>query len=227
MITMRPLLKICGLMRPDDVRMCCQMGVDICGFVTEYPIDVPWNLTRKQCAELIQYISYPTKICIVTGGEREKIITLGRELRPDYIQLHYNETLEDVNVIVQALLPYDIKVVKTIPASEEERYCQFGTSNPENCAEKLCSTGVSVILVDSRGPSNAASSGSTASLPLYRSVKAVASCPVMLGGGITPDNCKEVIAEARPDILDVMTGAEKALGLKSEELVIELVKCLL
>lgn len=223
-MTMRPLLKICGLMRAANVRMCCHLGVAICGFVTEYPIAVPWNLTREQCAELIQYVSFQTKSCVVTGGEREKIIALGRELRPDYMQLHYNETPEDVQSIVQALLPYDIKVIKTIPASVEERYRQFGTSAPEYCAKKLCSAGVSVILVDSRGPSNAAFGGSAASLPLYRSVKAAASCPVMLGGGITPDNCGEIIAEAQPDIVDVMTGVENAHGLKSEELVAKLVK---
>lgn len=210
-------------MRPEDVSMCCGLGVDICGFVTEYPIAVPWNLTRKQCAKLIQYISYPTKSCVVTGGEKEKIIALARALRPDYIQLHYNEILEDVNVIVQALLPYDIKVIKTIPVSEEGRYHQFGTSDPESCAQKLCSTGVSVILVDSREPSNAASGGSAVSLSLYRSVKAAAACPVMLGGGITPDNCREVIGKVHPDILDVMTGVEKAYGSKSEELVLKLV----
>lgn len=216
---MRPLLKICGLMRPEDVSMCCRMGVDLCGFVTEYPLAVPWNLTREQCAALMPFISPPTKSCIVTGGAREKIISLALALQPDYIQLHYHEKLEDVEDIVQALSPHDIKIIKTIPASEEERERQFGTADIERCTQKLCSAGVSLILVDSRGPSNAAAGGTAASLPLYGRVKAAAACPVMLGGGITPDNCREVIAKAHPDILDVMTGVETAPGWKDEELV--------
>lgn len=206
--------------------MCCRMGVDICGFVTDYPLDVPWNLTGEQCAKLLSYVTSPAKSCIVTGGERDKVISLALTLRPDYVQLHYKETLEDTDFIVQALSSRNIKIIKTIPSSEEERYRQFGTADLESCTQKLCHTGVAAILVDSRGPSNAASGGSSANLSLYQKVKASADCPVMLGGGITPDNCNAIMAKAQPDILDVMTGVETAPGLKSETLVSDLVSCL-
>lgn len=206
--------------------MCCRMGVDICGFVTDYPLEVPWNLSRVQCAGLLPYVTSPAKSCIVTGGERDMVISLASVLRPDYLQLHYNETLEDVDAIVRALSPYNIKIIKTIPSSEEERYRQFCTVSPDSCAQKLCRIGVSAILVDSREPSNAASSGSSVNLSLYQTVKSASDCPVMLGGGITPDNCHEIMAKVHPDIIDVMTGVETAYGVKSETLVSNLIGCL-
>ena len=55
----RPLLKICGIMREADVALCCRAGVDICGFVTEYPVPVPWNLRRERCAELLASLDAP------------------------------------------------------------------------------------------------------------------------------------------------------------------------
>ena len=79
---MRTHIKICGLMRKEDVDLCCRIGADICGFVVEYPVQVPWNLLREQCAELLPAVSRPAKTCVVTGGEREKIISLALELKP-------------------------------------------------------------------------------------------------------------------------------------------------
>ena len=39
-------VKICGLMREEDVELCVNAGTDIIGFVVEYPVDVPWNLEQ-------------------------------------------------------------------------------------------------------------------------------------------------------------------------------------
>ena len=79
---MRPRLKICGLMRESDVELCCGLGVDLCGFVTEYPLDVPWNLTRGECRKLLSWAAPHAKRCIVTGGSPEQVFNLARELRP-------------------------------------------------------------------------------------------------------------------------------------------------
>lgn len=204
---MTPRLKICGLMRPEDIRLCCRVGVDICGFVTEYPLDVPWNLTRTQCAELLRVVTPPTKRCIVTGGSREKILDLALELRPDLVQLHYQETAEDAAYLVQALAPYGIAVIKTV--------------SPGDDIASLCSTGVYALLVDARGPANAAAGG-TADLAFYRLVRSAATCPVMLAGGISAGNIQSIINAAAPDLIDVMTGVERSPGMKSEQEIVRL-----
>ena len=211
-------LKICGLMRHTDVSMCCRMGVSICGFVTEYPLEVPWNLSPEQCADLIRSVSPPTKSCVVTGGSREQISSLALALKPDLIQLHYRETLEDTSAVVRTLSPHGIGVIKTVPAAPEERLLQFGTENIRHCVRALCETGVYAILVDGRTPANAASGGVPADLSFYRQVKSAADRPVMLGGGITAENCRKIILEAQPEIIDVMTGVETAPGTKSKQM---------
>lgn len=221
---MNPKLKICGLMREEDVTMCCGLGVDICGFVVEYPVTVPWNLTREQCAALLTSISADSKSCIVTGGDRDKIIGLALTLKPDLVQLHYHETLGDTFSIVHALLPYGIGVIKTIPTSPSERHRQFGTEEPALCARRLCEAGVNAILVDSRGPSNAADIGTPADFSLYQRVKAATSCPVMLGGGITPENYSGIQKKAFPDAVDVMSGVECIPGIKDREKILKLIE---
>lgn len=222
---MRPKLKICGLMRESDVELCCGLGVDLCGFVTEYPLDVPWNLSRADCRKLLLCAAPPAKRCIVTGGSPEQVLNLALELRPDLVQLHFHETLEDTEALVKALAPYGIGVIKTIPTSPEERMRQFGTDAPENCVRALCSAGVHAIPADSRGPDNAAGGGAL-DLRFCRRVCAAATRPVAVGGGITADNCLEVIQAVHPSILDVMTGVEDAPGVKSRSKLAALVSIL-
>lgn len=211
-------------MRPQDVRMCCRLGVDICGFVVEYPVEVPWNLTMEQCAQILPLVTPPATSCIVTGGESSRIIQLALELRPDYVQLHYHEKLEDVISIVHTLSPHGIGVIKTIPDSAEDRLQQFGTDDPVSCARSLAEAGVAMILVDSRGPSNAASTGTAADLSLFKKTRDAVDCPVMLGGGITAENCREIISNIHPDVIDVMSGVESSPGEKSPALVSALVR---
>lgn len=215
---MMPKLKICGLMRQQDVALCCDLGVDICGFVTDYPISVPWNLTREQCAPLLPAVNSTTKSCIVTGGTRDNILSLALELRPNLIQLHYHETLEDTCYLADKLNTAGIGVIKTIPLSAEDRMYQFGVSDPSHCVELLNQAGVYAILVDSRQPSNAASQkNGQIDNTLYWAVKQAAACPVMLGGGIVPENCSRIVHTLHPDILDVMSGVENSPGIKSEK----------
>ena len=46
-------VKICGLMSKSDMDMAVSAGADSLGFVTEYFLPVPWNLSRKRSSELI------------------------------------------------------------------------------------------------------------------------------------------------------------------------------
>ena len=215
---MRPLLKICGLMREEDVLLCCDRGVEICGFVTEYPMPVPWNLSRERCRELLPLVRERAKSCVVTGGPPDKLLDLALDLRPDYIQLHGGESLAVTAALVEDLRPLGIRVIKTVPASPEARLREFGTADPAECGRLLTKTGVSAALVDARSPDNAAKMGLQADPALFRAVRDAAGCSVILGGGVRSENCARLIEALHPAMLDVMTGVELNPGRKSEEL---------
>lgn len=210
----QPILKICGLMRAQDVALCIALGVDILGFVTEYPLPVPWNLTRQEARAQMAEVRFRAKTCIVTGGQVDTIVALALELQPDYVQLHFHETLEDTRQIVKALAPHSIGVIKTIPASSGERLAQFGDARPEQCAAMLEHAGVTAVLVDSRAPGNAGESGRPADLELYHRVRSAVATPVVLAGGITPENGEALLQHTQSQWIDVMTGVESSPGCK-------------
>ncbi|MEG3069634.1 MAG: phosphoribosylanthranilate isomerase [Candidatus Syntrophopropionicum ammoniitolerans] len=146
----RVRIKICGLKRAEDVPLCHQFGVDMVGFVTEYPLPV-LNLTAEKTKSFLEEVQPPLKSCLVTGGTCGKIIALAKDLHPHYIQLHYRETLTETEYIAKTLKQFGIGVIKTLPFSPSERLACFGTEELEECVRLLNSTAVDAILADSRG----------------------------------------------------------------------------
>jgi len=213
---LRPIVKICGLMRVEDVRICVQHGTDIIGFVVDYPRPVPWDISAQSAKSLTATVSKPAETCIVTGGNADKVLRLAMEIKPDYLQLHCNETLEDTAYISGKLAKYRIKVIKTLFPD---------TPDLEETAKKFSMAGVYALLLDPRSPDNAVGGGA-ADLSMYSSIQRAVGCPVILAGGITAENVMDVVFRSKAPIIDLMTGVESSPGVKDEAKVMALFRAL-
>ena len=211
-------VKICGLKRKNDVQMCMNLGVDILGFVTEYPLPVPWNLSRTEALPLLSIVQSQHRSCIVTGGAPEKVIELASSLRPSMVQLHYNETLEDTIMISEALHELNIDVIKTVPPRVEDRIFQFGTSDIETIVAELCKTSLYGLLTDSRVPANASENGTRLDLDFCIEIINRSSKPVIIAGGINADNVCSFVTQTGTEFIDIMTGVESSPGEKDAAL---------
>jgi phosphoribosylanthranilate isomerase len=201
-------------MREEDVKMCVRHGADIIGFVVDYPRPVPWGLSARAARALAAAADGSAETCIVTGGTPDKIIKLASEIKPDYIQLHGGENLEDTALLVDILGKRGVKIIKTIFPD---------TPDLEKNALDFCGKGVHALLFDPRTPDNAAAGG-TADISAYIRLKNAVNCPVILAGGIKPGNAARIIKESGAEIIDLMTGVERFPGIKDEEKVILLFK---
>ena len=227
-------IKICGLMREEDVEFCIRNRVDIIGFVVDYPVTVPWNLDRERAKELIDFFrkcaaenGSDSEVSIVSGGSSESLTELVHFLKPDYLQMHYKETADDISTVKKAVADVGTKLIKTIPNSADEIKRQSGEEGFGACGRTFEEAGADILLVDARGPENAASRSSFLDAELYKEVRDAVSIPVMAAGGITPDNIEKVIQDINPDMVDIMTGVEESFGVKSHdkiEQIINLVK---
>ncbi len=145
-------LKICGLMRAEDVAFCCTCGVDLVGFVVEYPKDVPWNLSVAQARALLAHLSGKTRSVIVTGGAPDAILRRAEALRPGFVQLHYRETPEETRHLVSRLHALGVGVIKALPVRADGTPDAPGFASAEDMAACYAQTGADLLLLDARVP---------------------------------------------------------------------------
>ena len=78
----------------------------------------------------------------------------------------------------------------------------------------LAEVGVARIVLDSRVRGMSGGTGITCDWSVAAQVVARSPLPVMLAGGIAPENVREAIASVRPAGVDVSSGVERAPGVK-------------
>ena len=170
------------------------------------------ELDARTSQRIVSAAKRPT--CIVTGGTPESVIALAEELKPAMVQLHYRETVSQTAEIATELKRSGIKTIKAV--------------HNDAGIEELCKTNIATILVDSRTSENAAKNSLAVNTDLFLRIKAKSDKPLVIAGGITPDNVGDIIARTGADWIDVMTGVEHSPGIKDKmkiEMLIRKVRC--
>lgn len=206
-------VKICGLMNLRDTELCVRAGVDMLGFVVDYPLPVPWNLSRRVARELIRSVSPFVSTCLVTGGTVDQVMKTVEETCPNVVQLHYKESLQEVGELADLLGRRGIKTIKALRINGEGR-CDFEITDPALASKALSATGISAILTDAYTDSRPGGTGVALDLSIYQTVRDHANVPVILAGGLNPANIRQVVARTKPYGVDVLTGVEMEPGCK-------------
>jgi phosphoribosylanthranilate isomerase len=210
-------IKICGMMRPEDVRLCAACGADALGFVVEYPVEVPWNLTALQAALLMEAAPPNVTRSMVTGGGHEKICALARRVRPHVVQLHGEETLAETAHIAKALHGEGIRVIKALRTCPDGGLL-FEEPDPVRAAGMLEESGVAGILIDSGSAERPGGSGVLLNTETYGRLAAATRLPVIMAGGLRPENIAAVLAGIpKPYAVDVLSGVEDMPGGKNAD----------
>ncbi|MBH1941749.1 phosphoribosylanthranilate isomerase [Mobilitalea sibirica] len=209
-------IKICGLMKEEDVNLCVNSGVNIVGFVVEYPVPVPWNLDVLEARELISTTPAQVKTCVVTGGTIDKVLQIAKETSPDIIQLHYKENLEETVQIAKELKQLGIETIKALRINDRG-FCDFEISDPAMAARELSKTGITAILVDTYTNAMPGGTGMNVNFHTFHKVKDNSTLPVILAGGLNPVNIIDILSKTNPDAVDVLTGVEQSPGYKEKE----------
>ncbi|MFB6131113.1 MAG: phosphoribosylanthranilate isomerase [Salinigranum sp.] len=206
-------VKICGTTGREDLEASVRAGADAVGFVAEYPDPVPWDLDREEAARLIDRVPPFVASVLVTTGDPDAVCDLARATRPDVVQLHGEEEPEAVESTVRALDRLGIRTIKAVALSQ-------GADPDEQLASVLefAARGVDGLVVDARADDRrGGGTGRTVPRQLARDVVAETDVPVVLAGGLTPDNVAGAVETVRPYGVDVITGVERTRGRKDPE----------
>lgn len=196
-------IKLCGLTSEADVALCAEAGADALGFVVEYPLPVPWTLDRARAAELMRGVPpFATRVAVV-GGDAATIFAIADATGAGVLQLHLDEDEATVAAVRERLPGTQIVKAIRIRAGETPPAAEVLAS-----ARRFVDAGADAILLDSKTSGRAAGTGIPVDWALAREVAAGLGAPLILAGGLSPENVGEAIATVRPHAVDVISAVE-------------------
>jgi phosphoribosylanthranilate isomerase len=186
-------VKICGITRLEDALAADRLGADALGF-NFWPGSKRY-VTPAAAWEIVRRLPpLVTPVGVFVNQPESEMIGIAKETGMRVLQLHGDES-----PVVCARLPFP--VVKAIRVDAVK------------ALSALASYEVAAFLLDtpSRGYGG---TGAPFDWSLAEGISEIA--PIVLAGGLTPENVARAIAAVKPYAVDVASGVESAPGVKDE-----------
>lgn len=230
---MVPQLKICGITRTEDIEFCCQAGVDAVGFlIGEERLSGDGcvqghRLSVARARALVASVpSEMSAVLLVHATAVEEVIAICDEIRPDAIQLQRREFCALRLKALQRALPAT-KIIKTIHVTSGAAFADIA----EEVNSIVEGEAADAVLLDSgrrsiNGTLQTGGTGLTHDWSISASIVRAHNgrLPIVLAGGLNVQNLRAAISEVRPQAVDIMTGSERAHGVKDYEAIRSLVQ---
>lgn len=195
----RTRIKICGISDEEALFAACDAGADAVGFVF-YPKS-PRFVEPEEAFDLISFLPpFVSSVGLFVDATVDRFADIEEVCPTDRSQLHGSES-EDT---VKRCGPSLIKAVRFDPATIERELKRWSALDE-----------VDAVLVDG----SAGGAGETFDWNALAKVKAACTKPLILAGGLTPENVGEAIRAVRPFAVDVSSGVESAPGEKDRGLI--------
>jgi phosphoribosylanthranilate isomerase len=197
-------IKICGVTTLEDAFVCCEAGVDAIGFnFADEAKGRKRYIDPEKAQRIIEQL--PPFVASVAVTVNETVERLLEYLRfVDYVQLCGEETPDEA----ARLGGRSIKVFR---------------AGPDFRAETMQGWPVAACLLDA---AVAGAHGGTGKICDWEAARKAVElgAPVMLAGGLTPENVAEAVRTVRPYAVDTAGGVEEAPGKKSHERIRDFVR---
>jgi len=206
-------VKICGNTNAEDALMAAEAGADAIGVInvanTKRYIDLEDAKTISNALPV-----FVSKVVVVTldnvpiGAAHDKIKSI-EDTGADCIQLHGEESVELV-VDLRACMESSTKIIKKIGVSGDKEKCLENALAYEDV--------VDAILLDTLAISGRTGAiggtGKQHDWSISKEIVERVKKPVILAGGLNPDNVARAIALVKPYAVDVSSGVESKVRKK-------------
>ena len=188
-------VKICGMTNLKDVKVAVDDGVDAVGFIfyKKSPRSVTMQAVRKIVLELPPFVD---SVGIFVNETAEQINKIADRCNLDRVQLHGNESPTFCKKIRR-------RVIKAIRVKDIQSL------------KKLSDYPVSSFLLDTFSEDQYGGTGRVFDWNLAYPAKKYG--PIILAGGLTPNNVRQAIQRIQPYGVDVCSGVESQPGIKDHK----------
>ncbi len=207
----RVRVKICGITNKEDLDAATVAGADAVGFVVGVASS-PRNLSLIEAERLIRQVPPFVKSVLVTVPKSIEDFSDYEKLNPNCIQIH-KENLNTAEA-------FRVKLSNTLLIGGVN--AQVATDlDVVSKAAKL----FDAILLDSFVDGRYGGTGVVHDWELSKRVKQVIQPkPLILAGGLNPENVAEAVRAVEPYAVDVSSGVEKQPGIKSYQKIVKFIK---
>lgn len=189
-------VKICGITSVDDARAAVEAGADAIGLM--FHEASPRNLSFTEATAISAALPpFVTRVGVFVNAEETFVREAIAFCHLDAVQFHGDESSE-------YCARFDTNVIKA-----------FRIRDAASLAN-LTSYETRAWLLDSFVAGKAGGTGATFNWELAVQAK-THTTPIILAGGLTPENVAEAVAKVRPYAVDVSSGVESAPGKKDAQ----------
>ena len=184
-------VKICGITNREDAIAAANYGADALGFIA-----VPGGprfLTSEAYYDISDALPLFVKRVVVAHRPED-----AEDYPADYVQ-HYADALDKTR----------------FRRGAQGRIRAFRVRGEDTLGEIAAyPDAVSAVLLDAYHKDALGGSGETFNWELAREAGRLTDRPIILAGGLTPDNVQDALHAVRPSAVDVSSGVEASPGLK-------------
>jgi phosphoribosylanthranilate isomerase len=190
-------VKICGITNLDDALAACEAGADALGF-NFAPEARPKNryIDPESAQRIIEALPpFVSTVGVCVNEPTERLCEYLEIV--DWVQLHGEETVADCDLVAGRA----VKAFRAAPGFDPASVLAYSTAS---------------YLLDAYVPGARGGTGATCDWELARKVVALGR-PVLLAGGLTPENVAEAVRQVKPYGVDTAGGVEASPGVKDRD----------
>lgn len=189
-------IKVCGITSVEDARAAVAAGAEALGLV--FYRKSPRFVTVEQAREIVHSVPpFITLVGLFVDASDHEIETVLQAVPLTLLQFHGREKDSDCR-------RWGLRYIKALRVRPEESVEEMAGKYPGACA----------LLLDTYRKGIPGGTGETFDWQL---VPPDLSRPVILAGGLHPDNVADAIQQVAPYAVDVSSGVERAPGIKDHE----------
>ncbi|HMN02772.1 phosphoribosylanthranilate isomerase [Geobacter anodireducens] len=195
-------VKICGITSLEDALVAVEAGADALGFV--FHDESPRHVTPEQAAGIIAGLPpFIQTVGLFVNRPLAFVNDTAARCRLDLVQLHGDEPPEFCDAVERRVIKaFRVKDITSLDPIRHYR--------------------VAAHLLDAYSPKAYGGTGLTFNWDIAAAAKAFG--PLILAGGLTPDNVREAVETVKPYAVDVSGGVESAPGRKDAARVREFIR---
>jgi phosphoribosylanthranilate isomerase len=190
-------VKLCGITSESDRDAAVDAGADALGFIVDVDVETPREISAERAADLVAGVPpFVTTVLVTMPNSVEDAVSLLDAVGADAVQVHSTLAPEYVGGLRSRVEKTVISAVG--PDADLPAYADAADA----------------LLVDSVDEEGGGGTGETQDWGRTAELIADIEAPVILAGGLTPENVRTAVETVDPYAVDTASGVEHEGGVK-------------